>query len=376
MNVSSAPSRTTSHLPPAPKGIVGSQGEPLTGTYLGSPDRVDLSGLDSDYRKPLDRWIRDKEFTYTALSGVSDQGTRVKVIMAVTDLGYASSAFVSVFDLDKKKVLADHTFLGLPGEADISEQPVEGLQASYHGHFNNAHLSLSHPKGAEQYSQHIDIPARAGQPALAFDGVFGKGGPEPATLVTPMLRTGEETPSALAMTVKSQALPGSGVLNVGDQTFHLRELAASIDYTSGTLPRVTEWQWGSVTGKLSDGRPFGINMGVGFNDTDSRVNNNLLWVGDTTGGWSVTELPKLKFDYDVKRPLDPWSVTSDDPNVEVDLQFEPSVMHSEKRNLGLIGIDFDQPSGYWKGTITDHRSGQVYRFEKADGVAENQWVKW
>lgn len=51
-------------------------------------------------------------------------------------------------------------------------------------------------------------------------------------------------------------------------------------------------------------------------------------------------------------------------------------MHAEQRNLGVIGIDFQQPSGYWKGRLTDRRTGQVYRFEKADGVAENQHVKW
>lgn len=376
MNVTTVSTHTVSKLPPAPKTIVGPDGEPLTGTYLGSPDQVDLSGLRKDFRKPLDGWIRDKEFTYTALSGISDQGTRVKVVMAVTDLGYASSAFVSVFDLDKEQVLADRTFLGLAGEADISEQPLQGLQASYSGIFNNAHLSLSHPKGSEEYFQHIDIPAQGDQPSIAFDGVFGKGGPEPATLITPMVRTGDETPSALAMTVKSQALPGSGILNVGERTFQLKELAASVDYSSGTMPRVTEWLWGSVTGNLDDGRPFGINMGVGFNDVDPRANNNLLWVGDRKGDWRVVELPKLKFDFNPENPLDTWKVSSDDPDFEVALEFDPSVMHAEQRNLGVIGIDFQQPSGYWKGRLTDRRTGQVYRFEKADGVAENQHVKW
>lgn len=376
MNVRGTNSRLSALPATSPKRVVGDDGQPLIGTYAGAPDSVDFSGLEGDYKKRLlDGAIRDKEFTYTALSGVSDKGTRVKVIMAVTDLGYASSGFVSVFDLDKKQVLADRTFMGLPGAADINEHPVQGLQASYNGTFNNVHFSLSHPKGAEQYSQHIDIPAKGNQPAIAFDGVFGKGGPPPATLITPMIRTGDDMATSAAMTSKSQALPGSGSLTVGDETFQLNDLMASIDYSSGTMPRLTEWLWGSVTGNLRDGRPFGLNMGEGFNDSDPRANNNLLYVKEGQD-WSIVELPKLKFDFHPEQPLRPWKVTSDDPNFQVDLQFEPSVMHSEKRNLGIIGIDFQQPSGYWKGTLTNHATGQVYQFDKADGCAENQHVKW
>lgn len=364
-------------LPPAPARISGKNGELLVGTYAGAVDKVDLRKLKDEHEpRFLDRFVRQKEFTYTAVSGVSDEGERVKVVMAITDLGYASSGFVTVFNIDDKEVLANHSFLGLPGASDISAEPKEGLQASYNGLFNNAHMSLSHPRGARTYSQHIDIPAGSGQPSVAFDGTFGAGGPPPVTIIAPMIRAGEEQPGGAEMSVKSQALEGSGVLNVGEKSYRLDTVMASIDYSSGFMNHVTEWLWGSVTGKLEDGRSFGINMGKGFNDSDPRANNNLLWAQDTEGQWQIRHLPKLEFEFNPERPLEPWKVSADDPAFKVDLEFTPVAMHAEKRNLGIIAADFSQPSGLWKGELTDRATGEVFRFEGADGVAEDQYVKW
>ncbi len=373
------PSRpsATYGLPPAPARISGAQGELLIGTYAGAVDKVDLGPLKGEFgRRPLDRFIREKEFTYTAVSGVSEDGERVKVVMAITDLGYASSGFVTVFNIDDKEVLANHSFLGLPGSSDISAEPKEGLQASYNGLFNNARMSLSHPRGARSYSQHIDIPAGGGQPAVAFDATFGAGGPPPVTIIAPMIRSGEDRPGGAEMSVKSQALEGSGILNVGEKSYRLDSVMASIDYSSGFMNHVTEWLWGSVTGRLEDGRAFGINMGEGFNDSDPRANNNLLWVQDNSGEWQIRHLPKLTFEFNPERPLEPWKVSADDPTFQVDLEFEPVAMHAEKRNLGIIAADFSQPSGLWKGQLTDRRTGEMFRFQGADGVAEDQYVKW
>ena len=178
-------------LPPAPRKIADANGKPLFGSYEGALAVVDRSELKGEFEpRLLDPLIRDKAFTYTAASGVSDEGKRVKVVMAIAELGYASSCFVTVFDLDGKKVLADHSFMA--GSASISAEPVEGLQASFTGWAHHARLSLSHPRGADHYSQHIDIAPSAHQPGISFDGTFGFGGPPPATVISPVFR-GKET---------------------------------------------------------------------------------------------------------------------------------------------------------------------------------------
>ncbi len=362
-------------LPLAPRSIADANGQPRIGAYQGAVSEVDLSLLKGDYQpRCLDRFIRDKEFTYTAVSGVSDEGRRVKVVMAIADLGYASTGFVTVFDIDQKKVLADQSFFG---GASISPQPMEGLQASFNGWGHHARLSLSHPRGAQSYSQHIDVAAKGDQPAIAFDGVFGKGGPPPATVIAPMIRDGEDRPTATEISVKSQALPGSGTLNVGGETFRLGNLLAAIDYSSGTMNRVTEWRWGSATGQLNDGRNFGLNLGEGFNDSDPRANANMLWVTGPDGKSEIHSLPRLKFDFDPAQPMNPWRVTAaEEGNFEVDLSFEPIGLHSSHMNLGIIKSDFDQPSGLWRGKLVNKDTGEIFEFQGADGEAEDQHVKW
>lgn len=363
MKISSQP-----RLPKAPAAVVDEQGQPRIGTYEGAPDRVDLRKLSGDFQpRCLDRFIRNKEWTYTALSGQSDEGRNVKLIMGITDLHYASSGFVTVFDVDQKKVLAEHNFMA--GKAAVTPEPVEGLKASFKGWLHRAHFSLTHPKGASEYTQHIEIAARKGQPSVSFDGVFG-GGPPPATVITPKIRDGEQQPTAVGMTVKSQALSGTGTLKVGQETFHLSDMMGAVDYSAGTMNRVTKWRWGSATGLLDDGRKFGLNLVAGFNDADKRANENLLWVGD-----KILQLPKVNFEFDPKQPLEPWRVTGNG-DIQVDLNFQPYGLHSQHTNLGLIASNFDQPSGHWSGSLTDTRTGEVYRFAKADGEAENQNLKW
>jgi len=361
-------------LPPAPATLADEQGQPRIGTYQGAPDRVDLKKLSGDFQpRCLDRFIRNKEWTYTALSGKSEEGRTVKLIMGITDLHYASSGFVTVFDVDQKKVLAEHNFMA--GSTDVSPEPVEGLKASFRGWLHHARFSLSHPKGAGEYSQQIDIAARKDQPAVAFEGVFGAGGPPAATVISPKIRDGEEQPTAVGLTVKSQALSGSGRLTVGEETFHLSNLLGAVDYSAGTMNRITEWRWGSATGVLEDGRKFGLNMVAGFNDVDARASENLLWVQDANGQSKILPLPPLEFEFDPKQPMQPWRVTGSG-SFEVDLRFQPYGLHSQHTNLGLIASRFDQPSGHWAGTLVDTATGETYRFEKADGEAENQHLKW
>ncbi|MBN9419431.1 hypothetical protein ABS71_10530 [bacterium SCN 62-11] len=361
-------------LPQAPSRIVDEHGQPRVGTYQGAPDRVDLGGLRGDYQpRCLDRFVRNKEWTYTALAGRSQEGRNVKLIMGITDMHYASNGFVTVFDVDQKKVLAEHQFMA--GRSRVTPEPVEGLQASFTGWAHRANLILSHPRGAGQYSQHIDIAARKDQPAVAFDGVFGAGGPPPATVITPKIRDGESRPTAVGMTVKSQALSGAGTLTVGEETFHLSELNGAVDYSSGTMNRHTRWRWGSATGVLEDGRKFGLNLVAGFNDADPRANENLLWVQGADGQSKIVPLPPVNFEFDAQRPMEPWRVTGTG-SFEVDLRFQPYGMHSQHTNLGLIASNFDQPSGHWEGSLTDTATGEVYRFRGADGEAENQNLKW
>lgn len=366
--------KLTATLPPAPRKISDASGKPLIGTYQGYPDVIDSSDLKGDFKpRPLDGLVRNKAFAYTALSGVSDEGKHVKVVMAIADLHYASNCFVTVYDVDAKKVLADRSFMA--GKSRITPEPAEGLQASFTGWAHHARLSLSRPKGSEVYSQHIDIAASKDQPSIAFDGTFG--GPAPATVISPVIRGKETYPTAVETTVKSQALTGSGTLNVGDQVFHLSEMMGAVDSSRGTMNRVTEWRWGSATGKLDDGRTFGLNMGAGFNDSDPRANDNLMWVVGKDGNSQILPLPHLHFDFDSKKPLEPWHVSSEDSSkFAVDLDFEPIGMHTNMTNLGIIKSNFVQPSGLWSGTVTDKATGESYTFHGADGEGENQHVKW
>jgi hypothetical protein len=175
------------------------------------------------------------------------------------------------------------------------------------------------------------------------------------------------------MTQKSQAMSGSGTLKIGKTTYNLTEVHGAIDYTFGELSHHTKWRWASVTGFLSDKRRFGLNLGAGLIEKDVGASENAMWIGK-----EVIPLPKMTFEFDTKDTMRPWHVRSTDPKERymVDIDFVVISRHENHTNLGVISANYEQPVGYWRGSVVDHKTGTKYQFDKAVGLAENQDTKW
>src|SRR5512143_2881833 len=98
-------------LPPAPPSPVDAAGQPAFGAYLGECADLSWARLDGPFaRGPVWRLLHAKRWHFVSIAG-----PRVVTALAVVDVGYAANAFVYVFDREARLLVADRSFLGLPG---------------------------------------------------------------------------------------------------------------------------------------------------------------------------------------------------------------------------------------------------------------------
>lgn len=347
------------NIPIVPNSVVNSSGAPRFGTYRGELPMIALERLRGEFKPAW--WktkIRQKRWKYAL--AVTDE---VLMGQAVVDGQYFSNAFYYVVDLYKEEMIARGSFIGIPGlQGDVNDHPGRGHEARfaspgveleiirdaeggpYRWRSQISTLRLMQPGGLELDAE---IKSQAGAPALTAIAPVGEGG-------------------VVNITQKWAGMPLSGHLRVGTRTYHLDQGLAGLDYTQGILARRTAWKWAMALGYLSDGRRVGVNIVAGFNDDHPTANENGLWIGDR-----LIPLGRARFDFDPQDPSRPWSVYTEDRNLE--LYFQPYYVHREDKNLGVITSHFVQPAGRFEGRLK--LDGEVHHLFLA-GVTEDQDVRW
>ena len=130
-------------LPPAPDTAVTAGGEPAFGAYEGHLRHSNWDGLRGRYQRPLLwRFLHTKRWHYASIVGPD-----VVLAVMVADLNWTAAAFAYVFDRRSKRLLCDHSFLGLQKITHIvSGNAGEGASTVFRG--LKASIRIERPQGS------------------------------------------------------------------------------------------------------------------------------------------------------------------------------------------------------------------------------------
>ncbi len=331
-------------LLPAPHAVVDpSTGVLRAGSFRGGVPRVDLSRVGA---KGLRGIAQHKKWLYVGLATED-----VYVGVAVVRLGYVGNAFVFAYDRASRRMLADYATITAPFQCQVGDAAGEGCSARLRaGAFA---FDMARPPGSSVYA--IDVRARDLLLTARMDAAAA---PDALTAVVAL------PGGRVGTTEKRPLLSVTGELRVGDARLPLDGALGGYDYTSGLLPRRTQWRWAWALGCATTGERVAFNVVQGFLGEAECA----LWVeGD------LFPLGEGRFDFDAARPLEPWRLrTACDA---LDLTFAPGGAHAERTNLGLVSSRFIQPAGVYSGRVTVPGGGEL-ALAGVLGVTEDQDVLW
>jgi len=345
------PPPDSSILPPAPPTVFSPRGEPLLGTYAGTFKNIDLKP-----RLYFWQYNRLKKWLYGAISSKG-----LLAGFAVVDVGYGTTAFVYVVDLEKGVPLVSRGQIGLPLVSTVvNGNPGAGACATFAKGLGGG-LSLSITRGTDSDPFRVEIVSKDDN--LRIDATLDpSGAPLPVASVVPT------PPGDINATVKWNLLPVTGSIQLGSREWNLGDgFRGGFDYTQGILPSHTVWNWAFLQGTADDGTPIGLNLTGGI-FPDGRTGDNALWAGS-----ELSTLSKPVFSFDRQNYMAPWEVTTSDGRIQ--LRFTPKGSHSENRNLGLVNSRFIQVAGLFTGTVRT-ADGRLLTLTDVPGVMEDQDVEW
>ena len=324
----------------APKTPLTEDGTGRFGTYRGVCETTALDALTSSQPR-LKRFLREKRWQWF---GFYDK--QVAVGGALVDAGLANSVFLWVYDRRTKRMLADESSLLPPGFVKVGDEPGAGKVAS-----------VSAPNRKLEFRRDGEQTTLEG----SFCGIeleleFEVRDERAITAVCPVGDDGD----GVNVTQKETGLSVTGQVRVAQRRFELADDALGmLDYTHGLLERETTWRWAIANGRADDGTRVGFNVVADFNEGLE----NVIWVGDT-----IYDIGKASFDFDPKRPKEPWRVSTEDGLLDVTMDVE--AVRKSDIDLGIAASSYLQPLGRWHGKVDGRLVHGIY------GVAEDHRAKW
>jgi hypothetical protein len=268
---------------------------------------------------------------------VSIAGPRAVAAVAVVDVGYAANAFVYVFDRATRTLIADRSFLGVPGlQGKVSPGPRGSSRFSGGG----ALLEIEPRR----------VLARA--PGLELEVEL-----DPAPFPT-LCAIAKIEGGVANCTHKTVGLPARGHALCAGVRIDLDGHTGAVDHTNGLLARETTWRWASAA------RPdLGLNLVQGFNGAVE----NVVWHGGR-----VHPVGPVDIVYDAGSTLGAWRIRGHDG--AVDLTFKPEGERRQDKNLIVAASRYVQPIGVFSGTLR-LPGGEIAVADLA-GVTEDHQARW
>ncbi len=284
-----------------------------------------------------------KRWTYAA---VSDD--HVFAGVAVVSLGYVSTALVYVLDRVNGKMLVDRSILA-PSTAVTFSDEGSGRRAA-HFTFGRTRIDL----GDDGIT--VDVPAEASALPVHLAVETHGAGPPPISAIVAV-------EGGHANATEKRIREGRGEVVAGGRRFVLDAPFVAFDHTSGFLARHTVWRWALGLGHTALGERLAFNLVEGFVGEPECG----AWLGD-----SLFPLGEGRFVFDEANPMAPWHVTTTCGSV--DLEFQPSAIHAEHKDMLVVRSKFIQPVGSFSGRV---RLGQrELAIQAVAGVTEHQDVLW
>ncbi|MCF2527339.1 DUF2804 domain-containing protein [Yinghuangia soli] len=170
-------------------------------------------------------------------------------------------------------------------------------------------------------------------------------------------------------TSKQTALPASGTVRVGDETYAFgADSWAVLDHGRGRWPRRITWNWGAASGVCGD-HVVGLQFGGKWTEGTGATENALCVDGRLSKIGS-----ELVWDYDLADLRRPWTIRTPDSD-QVDVTFTPFHNRHAETDARVIANRTDQSFGHYSGRIrTD--DGQVVQVDGLLGWAEEVAMVW
>jgi hypothetical protein len=267
--------------------------------------------------------------------------------IGVVDLKYLSNGFFYLYDRSTGKITETKSLSVLPSSSSIDPFPESPRST-----FKAGSLGIE----IRRESLHA-----AGK-GIALDIAFDQGQASPLRICT---RAGYR---GWVFTQKTSPIRVKGSVTVGGRQHDLSSPSywALSDWTCGHMRRETCWNWAATSFSLGDGRPLGMNLSCGVNETS--FTENAFWVNGT-----MTKVDTVDFSFDNADLMKPWRITSADR--KVDLSFRPEAQRGERINALLIASRFTQLFGVFEGTLVSD-DGEVVRLDGCPGFAEDHFARW
>ena len=345
MSASDQASATSGTVLPAPAGVLLADGSPAFGAYAGNIESVDWSSLNAALRRSgLWRRFHHKRWQYVGIAGAD-----CFIGLAIVDAGWAASAFAYVFDRTQRRVLLEFSAMGVPGvSVKVNDKAGDGAFARFKGPAGE--ICLIRQCGSAVYT--LKLQTRSG---LTIDATLDASPAAPTLSAIIPIQAGIAN-----CTQKSACLRASGYASVNGRRFDLNGYSASLDYTNGLLARNTAWRWASAHSP-----DVGFNLQAGFNG----AGENVLWLHG-----KMVLLGAAQFEFDPKRPMQPWRVYTDDGLL--DLTFEPHGARRENKNLLVAASFYIQPIGVFSGQVRAHVNDAPTMVCNLLGVTEDHRARW
>jgi hypothetical protein len=330
-------------LPLAPSAPVDPSGRPVFGTYAGEVGRAVWDGLAGPFaRGRLYRLLHLKRWHYAGIAG-----PRCVAALAIIDLGYAASGFAYAFDRERRELLVDRSWMGLPGIM-VRVSAVTGAGAHSRFEAPGVLLDLERPEGSDRWRAQIRAPG------LTLEAVLDAAAAPPTLAAVAPIDGGVAN-----CTQKTLCLPATGTLVAGGARFDLAGSFGAFDHTAGLLARDTRWRWACAWGA-----GLGLNLVEGFNGPAE----NGLWIGG-----ALAHVGAATISHDAEDALAPWAVRTADGRV--DLAFTPEGLRREDQDLGLAASRFVQAVGRFNGQVR-RPDGAAVAVRDLVGVTEDHAARW
>lgn len=275
---------------------------------------------------------------------------------AIADVKYAGTVFAYTYEPPTRRLRQCSFHRPLARGIQLDQLPETG-RSTFRAGANSVEMQ------AERTPRQRHLRVRLAD-GFAIDATFSEEEPalQPMFTCTPVAATG------WVYARKTAGHRVSGTVRLPERTIDLATINARghHDWTAGYMRRQTFWNWGCLAGTLADGRVVGLNVACGVNETS--FTENCFWLDG-----ALHKIDTVYFDYDPRRVLEPWRLTSFDGRL--DLTFRPETEHAESLNAWLVASNFHQLIGRYDGHLTT-ATGEQLQIERMLGYAEHHYAKW
>lgn len=342
----------------APVALVGADGRFNPAAHGWARDAiVDTSGIDGGRS-----WGRNKRWEYWNVI------TPTHILaLTVSSLDFASVNEIWIHERDTGRSLG-HTGIGPGGRGVRLPANLEGGRALRAAGWPRAR-STDGVATAKANGLRItvdEVPGgtrlRADLPGAGFDVVaLRPPGHERLAVVVPWSAT------RFQYTVKDVARPAFGTVTVDGVIHEVPEGQswAVLDHGRGRWPRDVVWNWGAGSGRLPDGRVFGLQVGARWTDGTGSTENSVL-----LDGRLIKISAPVEWSYDLADWRRPWRVVGGG----LDATLVPFHNKRSASDFGVLSSRTDQVFGHWVGTFDT--GTEVVAFEDIVGFGEDVHNRW